>query len=99
MDIKDYRSTRSNVDLPFKRARRVYHRISNWCIVLSAGTLLWSMGNFDKFTVKAADGITDYIPNRAVYILFLVLFFVSTVIFIFLRGYVYMREDSYLLAF
>lgn len=92
MDMKDYLSTRSNVNLPFERARRVYHRISNWCIVISAGTLLWSMGNFDKFIVKAADGVTDYIPYRLVYILFLSLFFASTVIFIFLRGYVYVHD-------
>jgi hypothetical protein len=92
MDMKDYRSTRSDIDLPFKRTRRVYHKISNWCIIISAGTLLWSMGNFDKFIVKAADGVTNYMPHREVYILFLSFFFVSTVIFTFLRGYVYVHD-------
>ena len=83
-------STRSEVDLPFKRARRVYNRISNWCVAISAGTLLWSIGNFDKFIVKA--GVTEYIPHREIYILFLCLFFASTVIFTILRGYVYVHD-------
>jgi hypothetical protein len=92
MDTNGFLSTRSNVDLPFKRSRRVYHKISNWCIAISAGTLLWSIGNFDKFIIKAADGVTEYMPYRSVYILFLGFFFASTAIFAFLRGYVYVHD-------
>lgn len=82
----------SKVELPFKRARRAYNRISNWCIVISAGTLLWSMGNFEKFIVKATGNVTEYMPNKEVYIIFLGLFFLSTVIFTILRGYVSLRD-------
>lgn len=87
-----YLSTRSEVDLPFKRTRRVFNRLDNWCIAISAGTLLWFMGNFFRFIVKAADGVTEYIPFREVYILFLVLFFLATITFVLMRGFWYMIE-------
>lgn len=92
MDMNDYLSTRSNADLPFKRSRRVYYKISNWCIAISAGTLLWSIGNFDKFIITASDDVTEYLPYRSIYILSLGFFFVSTAIFAFLRGYVYVHD-------
>lgn len=92
MGATDYQSTCSNVDLPFKRSRVVYHKISNWCVAISAGTLLWSIGNFDKFIIKGADGVTEYVPYRSIYILFLGFFFASTAIFAFLRGYVYVHD-------
>ena len=64
MDINDYLTTRSNVDLPFKLTRSVYNKLSNWCLVISVGTLLWFMGNFDKFIVKANNTATEYLPYR-----------------------------------
>jgi len=92
MDINEYRATCSKMNLPFGRTRQVYHRLANWCIVISAGTLLWSIGNFDKFIIKYPDGITGYMPHKTLYITFLVLFIIATIIFTFLRGYVYVSE-------
>lgn len=85
-------STQCKVDLPFKRTRRIFNRLDNWCIAISAGTLLWFMGNFSRFVVKASDGATEYIPQRYYYVLFLVLFFISTLIFVSMRGYWYILD-------
>lgn len=92
INMDRYLSTRSEVDLPFRRTRRVFNKLDNWCIAISAGTLLWFVGNFNKFIVKAADGVTEYIPHREFYVLFLILFFLSTVIFVFMRGFWYVLD-------
>jgi len=78
----------SSFGLPFKRTRRISVLISQWGIVVSTGTLLWFAANFDKFMVKAANG-TNIIYNGYIYLSLIFLFFVSSAIFIFLRGYMY----------
>lgn len=87
-----YDAMRSEVDLPFKRTRRVFNRLGNWCLAISIGTLLWFIGNFNKFIVKAADGVSDYIPYKNWYLALLFLFFLSTLCFIGMRGYEYLLE-------
>jgi hypothetical protein len=89
--MTDYLPTIGNVALPFERTRKIYHKISEWFVVISAGTLLWSMGNFDKFLVKATDG-TYYMPHMYYYLLFLVLFSLSTAIFSYLRAHLYWQD-------
>lgn len=54
--------------------------------------MLWFIGNFFRFAVKADDGVTNYIPLREVYIAFLILFFLSTLIFVLMRGFWYILE-------
>jgi hypothetical protein len=63
--------TRGEVDLLFKRTGKVFNRLNNWCIAINAGTLLWFAENFSRFIVKAADGVSEYIPNREIYICFI----------------------------
>lgn len=93
--MNDYQATRSNVGLPFERARNDYRRLSDWCVVISAGTLLWFMGNTERLTVSYIHG-ERHVHNIWIYITFMSLFFLSTMVFAFLRGYMYVHdyEDS-----
>lgn len=42
----------------FKEVHDVYNKELNWFFAISVGTLLWILGNFDKFTI--ADGSMPY---------------------------------------
>lgn len=89
VNADEYKATCSEVDLPLRGTRNIYYSIANWCIAISAGTLIYSIVNFDKFIITASDGVTKYIPYKEWYILFILFEFASTIIFIGLRAYVY----------
>jgi hypothetical protein len=78
---------------PFEKSLASFERFVNWGLAISAGTLLWFMGNFDKFTtryINPVDGasfvLRSALPNKWLFILSMALLFISVVIFAYFRN-------------
>lgn len=61
-------------------ASQSFERLVSWSLAISAGTLLWFSGNFDKFTVKCDQGNTS-IPHHTLFIIALVALCISSFFF------------------
>ncbi len=70
----------------FQRSRHSLENATNWILAISVGTLLWLLGNFDKFT---AQYITT---NKSLFLLSALLLGASTIIFALARGALYLRQ-------
>jgi hypothetical protein len=70
----------------FQRSRHSLENATNWILAISAGTLLWLLGNFDKFT---APHITT---NKSLFLLPALFLGASTIIFALVRGTLYLRQ-------
>lgn len=67
--IVEFKSTLEKINrIRFKEVHEVYNKELNWFFAISVGTLLWILGNFDKFTI--ADGSMPYKIIYAASILF-----------------------------
>ena len=83
--------------LEFKATRAPFtyavEKSINWAVAVSLGSLLWIMGNFDKFRIN---GIFF---NRDLFSIILAIISVSAISFLFLRSLLYIsgvKQGSYL---
>ena len=87
---------------PFEKSLGSFERFVNWGLAISVGTLLWFIGNFDKFTTRYVYHIdnTTYLlksslPNKYLFISSIVLLSFSAIVFVFFRVKLYYNSYKF----
>ncbi len=87
---------------PLEKSLASFERFVNWGLAVSAGTLLWFVGNFDKFTTRYINTVDDSsfviksaLPNKWLFVLSMVLLFISAAIFAYFRIKLYYNSYKF----
>lgn len=77
---------------PFEKSLASFERFINWGLAISTGTLLWFIGNFDKFTTKSiyqnessSFALKSALPNKYIFIMSIIVLFASVLILSYFR--------------
>lgn len=79
---------------PFEESIQSFEKIISWGLAISAGTLLWFAGNFDKFTIKCDQGNVS-IPFHLLYFFSLFILSISSLSFGFIQLKLYYAKFKY----
>jgi hypothetical protein len=79
---------------PFEDSIQSFEKLISWGLAISAGTLLWFAGNFDKFTIRCDQGNTS-VPFHFLYLSTISILSISSLSFGFIQLRLYYAKFNY----